>query len=48
MYEGDRMFEAGEYDHIFDVDLGDGVLRKLPYDNGTNVLVASDKFVIRE
>jgi hypothetical protein len=24
------------------------VLRKLPYDEGTNALVAADKFVIRE
>lgn len=47
-WEGDRMFPAGEYDHIFDVDLGDGVLRKLPFDNGSNVLEAADKFVIRE
>lgn len=48
IYEGDRMFEAGEYDHIFDVDLGDNIIRKLPFDNGDNFLVAADKFVIRE
>jgi len=42
------LFEAGEYDHIFDVDLGDNIMRKLPFDNGTNPLVAADKFVIRE
>lgn len=47
-YEGDRMFPAGNYDHIFDVDLGDGVLRKLPFDNGSNPLEAADKFVLRE
>lgn len=47
-YEGDRLFEAGEYDHIFDVDLGDGVMRKLPFDNGSNPLVAADKFILRE
>ena len=47
-YEGDRIFAAGEYDHIFDVDMGDGVIRKLPYDNGSNPLEAADKFVIRE
>jgi phospholipase A-2-activating protein len=33
-YEGDRMFPAGNYDHVFDVDLGDGIMRKLPFDNG--------------
>jgi len=48
MYEGDRLFEAMEYDHIFDVDLGDGVMRKLPFNNGGNYYEAADKFVIRE
>lgn len=47
-YEGDRLFEAGEYDHIFDVELGDGIMRKLPFDNGSNPLVAADKFILRE
>ena len=47
-YEGDRIFEAGEYDHIFDIDLGDGVYRKLPFDNGQNPSEAADKFIIRE
>jgi phospholipase A-2-activating protein len=42
------LFEAGEYDHIFDIDLGDGMFRKLPFDNGDNPLVAADKFLIRE
>ena len=48
VYEGDRLFQAGEYDHIFDVDLGDGMIRKLPFDNGANPLEAADKFVVRE
>lgn len=48
MYEGDRLFDAGEYDHIFDIDLGDGLMRKLPYDNGSNPLEAADKFIVRE
>ena len=26
-YPGDHVFPAGEYDHVFDVDLGDGVMR---------------------
>lgn len=42
------MFEAGEYDHIFDIDLGDGLMRKLPFDNGGNPLESADKFIIRE
>jgi len=37
-----------EYDHIFDVDLGDGIMRKLPYNNGSNPHESADKFVIRE
>lgn len=36
MYEGDHIFPAGEYDHVFDVELGDGIMRKLPFNNGTN------------
>jgi len=48
MYEGDRLFEAMEYDHIFDVDLGDGIMRKLPYNNGSNPYESADKFVSRE
>ena len=48
VYEGDRMFPAGEYDNIFDVDLGDGIMRKLPFDNGSNPLIAADKFILRE
>jgi len=47
-YPGDEVFAAGEYDHIFDVELGDGVMRKLPFNNGDNTLVASDKFMMRE
>jgi phospholipase A-2-activating protein len=42
------LFKAGEYDHIFDVDLGDGVLRKLPFNNGAPVADAADKFCARE
>ena len=48
LYEGDRMFPAGNYDHVFDVDLGDGIMRKLPFDNGSNPLVSADKFILRE
>lgn len=47
-YEGDRLFEAGEYDHIFDVEIGDGVMRKLPFNNGANADEAANKFCVRE
>jgi len=43
-YEGDRLFEAGEYDHVFDVEIGDGVMRKLPFNNGGNSDEAANKF----
>jgi phospholipase A-2-activating protein len=48
MYEGDALFEAGEYDKVIDVDLGDGVYRKLPCNNGANYLEVADKFCSRE
>lgn len=47
-YEGDRLFLAGEYDHVFDVDSGDGVIRKLPFNNGGNADEAANKFCVRE
>jgi phospholipase A-2-activating protein len=47
-YPGDLLFLAGEYDHVFDVELGDGVMRKLPFNNGANSLEAADKFCSRE
>lgn len=42
------MFAAGEYDKVIDVDLGDGVMRKLPCNNGANYLETADKFCVRE
>jgi phospholipase A-2-activating protein len=47
-YAGDRLFEAGTYDNIFDVECGDGVMRKLPFNIGDNIDVAANKFCIRE
>lgn len=47
-YPGDDLFAAGDYDHVFDVDLGDGVMRKLPFNNGASQYEASDKFLARE
>ena len=47
-YPGDALFAAGEYDHIFDVELGDGIMRKLPFNNGGNALQAADRFCSRE
>ena len=47
-YQGDGMFPAGEYDHIFDVELGDNIMRKLPFNNGDNAIGAAEKFCVRE
>lgn len=47
-YPGDSLFKAGEYDHVFDVELGDGIMRKLPFNNGGNFLESADKFCSRE
>lgn len=47
-YDGDQLFEAGEYDKILNVELGDGIMRKLPVNNGANYLEAADKFCVRE
>ena len=47
-YEGDPLFPAAEYDHIFDVELGDGIMRKLPFNNGASFLESADKFCSRE
>ena len=42
------MFPAGEYGHVFDVELGDGIMRKLPFNNGGKVMEAAEKFCVRE
>ena len=47
-YHGDDLFPAGEYDYIFDVELGDGVMRKLPFNVDENSLVSAEKFCARE
>lgn len=47
-YKGDDQFDAGEYDHIFDVEIGDGLMRPLPFNNGGEFYEASDKFCARE
>jgi phospholipase A-2-activating protein len=47
-YEGDRIFKAGDYDHVFDVDLGDNIMRRLPHNNGENPMEAAEKFMARE
>lgn len=47
-YPGDRFFPAGEYEYVFDVDLGNGDVRKLPYNNWENPLEVAEKFLTKE
>eukprot|EP00930_Biecheleria_cincta_P097447 TRINITY_DN8915_c0_g1_i1.p1 TRINITY_DN8915_c0_g1~~TRINITY_DN8915_c0_g1_i1.p1 ORF type:complete len:761 (+),score=170.13 TRINITY_DN8915_c0_g1_i1:301-2283(+) len=48
-YEGDPIFKAGEYDFIFDVDMGPAHgMRKLPYNKGENPMVVAEAFCNRE
>lgn len=48
-YHGDKFFPKGEYDYVFDVDVGDDAPKaKLPYNEGDNSLVVAEKFLTRE
>jgi len=42
------LFKEGEYDYVFDVECGDGIMRKLPFSEGDNIDEASNKFCIKE
>eukprot|EP00923_Selenidium_pygospionis_P031424 GHVN01055704.1.p1 GENE.GHVN01055704.1~~GHVN01055704.1.p1 ORF type:complete len:548 (+),score=65.65 GHVN01055704.1:1659-3302(+) len=49
LYEGDGLFEAGLYDFVFDVEIGEGgAYKKLPYRKGQNPLEVAETFVARE
>jgi len=47
-YGGDQYFQPGEYDFIFDVELGSDRMALLPYNAGDNPLVVAEKFCARE
>jgi phospholipase A-2-activating protein len=48
-YPGDQFFPAGEYDYVFDVELGDGASKALlPVNNDDNPLVVAEKFCAKE
>ena len=40
-YNGDKYFEAGEYDHIFDVEDDSGIRKLIPFNDGGNPLEAA-------
>lgn len=49
IYEGDNVFPQGEYDFIFDVDMGPALgMRKLPYSHGQNPMEVAESFCSRE
>eukprot|EP00742_Colponemidia_sp_Colp-10_P003823 GILJ01004073.1.p1 GENE.GILJ01004073.1~~GILJ01004073.1.p1 ORF type:complete len:786 (+),score=133.68 GILJ01004073.1:49-2358(+) len=47
-FEGDKFFPGGLYDRMFDVDLGDGLIRRIPWRYGDNALLAAERFLQRE
>eukprot|EP00414_Alexandrium_minutum_P000661 CAMPEP_0113818816 /NCGR_PEP_ID=MMETSP0328-20130328/429_1 /TAXON_ID=39455 /ORGANISM="Alexandrium minutum" /LENGTH=674 /DNA_ID=CAMNT_0000786751 /DNA_START=75 /DNA_END=2099 /DNA_ORIENTATION=- /assembly_acc=CAM_ASM_000350 len=48
-YEGDDVFARGEYDFVFDVDMGASLgMRKLPYNRGQNPMEVAEAFCARE
>jgi len=48
-YPGDLIFPAGEYDFIFDVEMGaGGATTRLPYNKGQNPMVVAESFCTRE
>ncbi|CAJ1433075.1 unnamed protein product, partial [Effrenium voratum] len=48
-YEGDDVFPKGEYDFVFDVDMGPSRgTSQLPYNKGQNPLLAAENFCARE
>eukprot|EP00921_Rhytidocystis_pertsovi_P023526 GHVQ01037633.1.p1 GENE.GHVQ01037633.1~~GHVQ01037633.1.p1 ORF type:complete len:760 (+),score=110.44 GHVQ01037633.1:304-2583(+) len=47
-YEGDKVFPAGNYDYIFNVEIGDNAQQhKLPFRANQNPLVAAESFCAR-
>eukprot|EP00398_MALV-I-01_sp_L67-1_P000986 gene986-338_t len=51
-YAGDQYFPAGEYDFVFDVQLGDDDIpenrAKLPFNKSDNPMTAAERFIARQ
>lgn len=44
-----QVYNGVRYDHVFDVDIGDGEpIRKLPYNRGENPYESADKWLLKE
>lgn len=48
VYAGDKFFPAGKYDDIFDVDIGSGEIKKIPFNINDNPAEVALKFCERE
>jgi len=49
IYMGDSVFPRGEYDFVFDVDMGASLgMRQLPYNRGQNPMEVAESFCSRE
>jgi len=46
-WPGDNFFPKGEYDYIYDVELG-GKHMKFPYNDGQDTMRVAEKFIARE
>eukprot|EP00927_Polykrikos_kofoidii_P049319 TRINITY_DN43393_c0_g1_i1.p1 TRINITY_DN43393_c0_g1~~TRINITY_DN43393_c0_g1_i1.p1 ORF type:complete len:765 (+),score=159.92 TRINITY_DN43393_c0_g1_i1:70-2295(+) len=48
-YEGDNVFPKGEYDFVWDVDMGPAHgTKRLPYNKGQNPMEVAESFIARE
>jgi phospholipase A-2-activating protein len=47
-YPGDKYFEAGNYDYVFDVDDESGVPKVIPFNDGDNPMDAAERYCKRE
>ena len=47
-YPGDKYFQSGEYDYVFDVDDESGVPKQIPFNDGDSYMDAAERFCLRE
>lgn len=47
-YPGDKYFEEGFYDYVFDVDDESGVPKMIPFNDGGNPMEAAERYCRRE
>lgn len=47
-YGGDHIFKQGYYDELFSIDIGNGMIKVLPYNKNDNVALIAENFCRRE